>query len=113
MALERGKLSNVVVVSAGSTVGIITVASSKKVYVKSIIAHALTGVSTATAQVYFVPNGGSADVTTKIFDVDLNPGETVLIEPSYPLVIDTTGDSIFVGAGTSTVNFLITGDKEL
>ena len=114
MALERGKLSNVVVVSAGSTVGIITVASSKKVYVKSIIAHASTGsTSTATAQVYFIPNAGSADVTTKIFDVDLNPGETVLIEPSYPLVIDTTGDSIFVGAGTSNVNFLITGDKEL
>jgi hypothetical protein len=60
----------------------------------------------------FCPNGGSADVTTKIFDVDVNPGETVLIEPSYPLVIDTTGDSIRVSAGTSTVNFLITGDKE-
>ena len=112
MALERGKLSNVVVVSAGSTVGIITVASSKKVYVKSIIAHAPTGVSTATAQVYFVPNGGSANDATRIFDVDVTPGETVLIEPSYPLVIDTTGDSIRVGAGVSTVNFLITGDKE-
>ena len=116
MALERGKLSNVVVVSAGSTVGIITVASSKKVYVKSIICHhghSQPGASTATAQVYFIPNGGSADNTTKIFDVDVNPGETVLIEPSYPLVIDTTGDQISVGAGTSTVNFLITGDKEV
>ena len=39
MALERGKLSNIVVVSAGSTAGIITVASSKKVYVKSISAY--------------------------------------------------------------------------
>ena len=113
MALERGKLSNVVVVSAGSTVGIITVASSKKVYVKSIIACNAGTAATSTAQVYFVPNAGSADATTKIFDVDVNPGETVLIEPSYPLVIDTTGDSIFVGAGTSNVNFLITGDKEL
>ena len=112
MALERGKLSNIVVVSAGSTVGIITVASSKKVYVKSIMAHASTA-TTATAQVYFVPNGGSVDSTTKIFDVDVSSGETVLIEPSYPLVIDTTGDSIQVGAGTSTVNFLITGDKEV
>jgi len=116
MALERGKLSNVVVVSAGSTVGIITVASSKKVYVKSLICHngySQPGASTATAQVYFIPNGGSADITTKIFDVDVNPGETVLIEPSYPLVIDTTGDQISVGAGTSDVNFLITGDKEV
>jgi hypothetical protein len=115
MALERGKLSNIVVVSAGSTVGIITVASSKKVYVKSIIAHASdpAGVASATAQVYFIPNGGSVGQNTRLFDVDITTGETVLIEPSYPLVLDTTGDSIHVGAGTSTVNFLITGDKEV
>lgn len=112
MALERGKLSNIVVVSAGSTVGIITVSASKKVYVKSIMAHASTATS-ATAQVYFIPNGGSVNANTRLFDVDINAGETVLIEPSYPLVIDTTGDSIQVGAGTSTVNFLITGDKEV
>ena len=111
MALERGKLTNIVQVAAASTVGIITVASSKKVYVKSIICHATTGLS-ATAQVYFVPNGGAVGTSTKLFDVDVNAGETVLIEPSYPLVIDTTGDSLRVGAGTSTINFLITGDKE-
>ena len=111
MALDRGKLSDVVVVSAASTVGIITVASSKKVYVKSILAHAGTATS-ATAQVYFIPNGGAVGATTKIFNVDVNAGETVLIEPSYPLVLDTTGDSIRVGAATTVVNFIITGDKE-
>lgn len=114
MALERGKLSNVVVVSTGTTVGIITVASSKKVYIKSIIAHApLSGISSGSAQVYFVPNGQSADNTTKIFDLDVTAGETVMIEPSYPLVIDTTGDSIRVGAANTTLNILITGDKEV
>ena len=119
MALERGKLSNVVRVSAGATVGIITCASSKKVYVKSIIVHASgTGINTATGQVYFVPNGDSAADTNKIFDVDILAGETVLIEPSYPLVLDTTGDALFVGTGNATglaathVNFIITGDKE-
>lgn len=112
MALNRGKLSNIVVVSAASTVGIITVSASKKVYIKSIMAHASTATS-ATAQVYFIPSGGSVNANTRLFDIDVNAGETVLIEPSYPLVIDTTGDSIFVGAGTSTVNFLITGDKEV
>ena len=111
MALERGKLSNVVQVAAGTTVGIITCASSKKVYIKSIMCHAGTAV-TSSAQVYFVPNGGSFSASNKIFDVDVSSGETVLIEPSYPLVIDTTGDSIRVGTGVSTVNFLITGDKE-
>lgn len=119
MALERGKLSNVVQVAAGTTVGIITCASSKKVYIKSIICHASgTGINTATAQVYFCPTGISSASTNKIFDVDVTAGETVLIEPSYPLVLDTTGDSLQVGTGNYTgiaathVNFIITGDKE-
>ena len=119
MALERGKLSNVVQVAAGTTVGIITCASSKKVYIKSIICHAAgTGIGTATAQVYFCPTGISSASTNKIFDVDVLAGETVLIEPSYPLVLDTTGDSLQVGTGNYTgiaathVNFIITGDKE-
>lgn len=119
MALERGKLSEVVRVGAASTVGIITVASSKKVYVKSIICHHPSGgsISTATGQVYFVPNGGSASNTNRIFDVDITSGETVLLEPSYPLVIDTTGDALFVGtgdagAGATHINVMITGDKE-
>ena len=119
MALERGKLSNVVQVAAGTTVGIITCASSKKVYIKSIICHAAgTGIGTATAQVYFCPTGISSASTNKIFDVDVLSGETVLIEPSYPLVLDTTGDSLQVGTGNvvgvaaTHVNFIITGDKE-
>ena len=120
MALERGKLSNVVQVAAGTTVGIITCASSKKVYIKSIICHQSggVGVATATAQVYFCPAGISSASTNKIFDVDVASGETVLIEPSYPLVLDTTGDSLqvgtgnFVGMAATHVNFIITGDKE-
>ena len=119
MALERGKLSDVVQVSAGTTQAMITVASSKKVYIKSILCHAAgTGINTATAQVYFVPNGSSATSTNKIFDVDVNSGETVMLEPSYPLVLDTTGDALhigtgnFVGVAATHVNFLITGDKE-
>ena len=119
MALERGKLSDVVQVSAGSTSSMIACASSKKVYIKSIICHASgTGVATATGQIYFVPNGSSAASTNKIFDVDVASGETVLLEPSYPLVLDTSGDALFVGTGNYTgmaathVNFIITGDKE-
>lgn len=111
MALERGKLTNVVQVAAGTTVGIITCAASKKVYIKSIICHQPTA-DPSSAQVYFISNGESMGPATKLFDVDVNAGETVLLEPSYPLVIDTTGDSIQVGAGASTMNFLLTGDKE-
>ena len=119
MALERGKLSNVVQVAAGTTVGMITCTSSKKVYVKSIIAYASgTGINTATGQVYFVPTGSSAASTNRIFDIDVASGQTVMIEPSYPLVLDTTGDALFVGTGNvvglaaTHVNFIITGDKE-
>lgn len=120
MALDRGKLTNVTQVAAGATVGILTVADSKKVYVKSIICHAAgTGIGTGTAQVYMVPNGGSFGITNKIFDVDVLSGESVMIEPSYPIVMDTTGDSLRVGTGNITgvaathINFLITGDKEV
>ena len=119
MALNRGKLSDVHQVGAGTSVGIVTVTSDKKIYVKSIICHAAgTGIGTATAQVYYCPSGITSGPTNKIFDVDINSGETVLLEPSYPLVLDTTGDSLQVGTGNVTglaathVNFIITGDKE-
>ena len=125
MALERGKLSNVQRVAAAATVGIITCASSKKVYIKSILCHYPGGgaISTAVAHVYVVPNGDAfsdADLGTsvnRVFDVDVNAGETVLLEPSYPIVLDTTGDAIFVGTGNvgtgaTYCNFMISGDKE-
>ena len=126
MALNRGKLSDVHMVSAGATVGIVTVESNKKIYVKSIICHASgTGVNTATAQVYFVPNGTNYTDTTngapnkQIFDIDIQAGETVLLEPSYPIVLESTGDQLVVGTGNISgvaathVNFMVTGDKEV
>ena len=117
MALERGKLTDVITLAIGQTVAGVTVASNKKVYIKSIMAHSpYVGLASGTAQVYMVPNsGGSAGIantTNQIFNVDVYAGETVLIEPSYPIVIDSTGDTVQVGTGLTTINFLITGDKE-
>ena len=117
MALERGKLSDVITLAIGQTVAGVTVASNKKVYVKSIMAHApYAGIASGTAQVYMVPNSGgsagTANTTYQIFNVDVYAGETVLIEPSYPIVIDSTGDTVQVGTGSTTINFLLTGDKE-
>ena len=122
MALERGKLTNVVAVSAGATVGIVAVASNKKVYIKSIVASCMgdfgdmAGIQTGKAHVYFVPNNsgsaGSPARSNQIFNLDLGVKETALLEPSYPLVLSATGDSIRVGAMHTTINFLITGDKE-
>ena len=112
MAFSNEKLSDIVVVSAASTTDIVTVADNKKVFIKSIIAHNTSGVTTATSQVYVVPNGGSVAESTRLFDVTVEPSETVLIEPSFPIVLDATGDKISVGAGATTINTLVTGDKE-
>ena len=118
MALERGSLSNVVNCSVGQTQAAVTCASNKKVYVKSIICHAPlpAGISSSTAHIYFVPNNGgsagSATTMNQIFNGIVYAQETVMFEPAYPLVLTATGDSIQVGAGSSDVNFLITGDKE-
>ena len=77
-----------------------------------------TGVGTATGQVYFTQAGVTTGVTTKIFDVDILSGETILLEPSYPIVLGENGDTLAVGTGNVTglaathVNFMITGDKE-
>ena len=111
MALERGKLTNVIAVAAGNTTDIITVSSNKKVYVKSIAAFDVTGAG-STAHVYVVPNGGSVGDATKLYNITLSANETVLIEPSYPIVLDTTGDKISVGSLGANINFFITGDKE-
>lgn len=126
MALDGGKLSNIVRVTAGSTVAIATCSSSKKVYIKSIIAHASgAGISTCVAHVYVVPNGEAVGDYTdggfdhQIFNVDVRAGETILLEPSYPIVLDTTGDKLFVGTGpfaglaATHCNFLISGDQEV
>ena len=117
MALDRGKLTDVITLAIGQTVAGVTVASNKKVYVKSIMAHApYSGIASGTAQVYMVPNSGgsagAASTSNQIFNVDVYAGETILIEPSYPIVIDSTGDTVQVGSGSTTINFLLTGDKE-
>ncbi len=117
MALDRGKLTDVITLGLGNTVAAVTVASNKKVYVKSIMAHApYAGIASGTADVYMVPNSGgsagTASTSNRIFKVDVFANETVLIEPSYPIVIESTGDTIQVGTGLTTINFLLTGDKE-
>ena len=89
MALERGKLSNVVQVAAGTTTGIATCASSKKVYIKSIICHASgTGINTATGQVYLTPNGVTTGPTTERFLMWIfNQEKRFVLEPAYPIVL--------------------------
>jgi len=129
MALRRGNLGFPVTVSAGSTVGIVTVTSNLKVYVKSIAIHnANVGTAntdlTQTVQVHVVPNsGGSAGTASagnRIFRGALEPDDTFLFEPNYPITLESTGDSIRVfnegtyngGVADNDVVVLVIGDKE-
>jgi len=117
MALSRGRLSNITTVAAGATSAAITVASNKKVYVKSILIHdgsATDGAGVAcTAHVYVVPNGVAIGDSTRMFNLTLTAKETVLIEPSYPIVLEDTGDTLQIGAAGGTINVLVNGDKEI
>ena len=47
-------------------------------------------------QVYYYPRHYGSGPTNKIFDVDI-AGEAVLLEPAYPIVLETTGDQLVVG----------------
>ena len=118
MALERGNLSDVVVCGSGSTQAAVTCASNKKVYVKSIIAYAPepVGIASCLAHIYYVPNNGgsvgTASSINRIASLVVYAEETVLFEPSYPLVLTATNDTIQVGAALTSCNFLASGDKE-
>ena len=105
MAFTNEKLSNVVQVTSGNTSTLATVSSSKKVYIRSIMAYDVNG-SAATAYIYVVPNGSSAGTANKIFNIDLNTQETALIEPIYPIVLDTTGDTLVVGASGGSLRIV-------
>ena len=117
MALTRGRLSNVTAIAGAANANVVTVANNKKVYVKSIAIHdgsATAGAGVAcTAHVYIVPNGGAVGDATRMFNLSLTAKETVLIEPSYPIVLEDTGDTLQVGAAGGTINVLVNGDKEV
>ena len=81
MALSQGTLGFPTVVSNNSTSTIYTVASSKKVYIRSIVIHNANygsgndGLS-QTVQIHMVANGGSVSAATRIARVTLVPDDT-------------------------------------
>ena len=61
-----------------------------------------------------VPNGGAVGDATRVYNISMTARETVLIEPSYPIVLEDTGDTLQVGvAAGGTINVLVNGDKEV
>ena len=67
-----------------------------------------------------VPNGSSASAANRIFRGALEPDDTFLFEPNYPITLSTTGDNISVfnegsaygGTATNSITVLVLGDKE-
>ena len=77
-----------------------------------MIVHNVSTSTTCRSQVYYVPNGGSVADTTRLFNVSVDPLETVYIEPNYPITLTTTGDKVSVDPLMAAINVFMTGDKE-
>ena len=120
MAVVYPKLCNPIKVAYGSTVGVITCVDDKKIYIDGVYAHAGYGASTS-AQIYFVPNGGDDDAEEyRIIDESIaNRGNYRFDVYASPLVLQNSGDALFVGTGNfestgagATCTFIISGYRE-
>ena len=118
--LIHPKMGNPVKVAYGSTVGIVTCTVDKRIYIDGVYVHAGYGASTS-AQLYFVPNGGTTDSPDyRIVDESIaDRGSYTFQVYASPLVLENTGDALFVGTGDfestgagATCTFMISGYRE-
>ena len=118
--LIHPKMGNPVKVAYGSTVGIVTCTGDKRIYIDGVYVHAGYGASTS-AQLYFVPNGGTTDTPDyRIVDESIaDRGSYTFQVYASPLVLENTGDALFVGTGDfestgagATCTFMISGYRE-
>ena len=118
--LIHPKMGNPVKVAYGSTVGIVTCTGDKRIYIDGVYVHAGYGASTS-AQLYFVPNGGTTDSPDyRIVDESIaDRGSYTFQVYASPLVLENTGDALFVGTGDfestgagGTCPFIISGYRE-
>ncbi len=118
--LIHPKMGNPVKVAYGSTVGIVTCTGDKRIYIDGVYVHAGYGASTS-AQLYFVPDGGTTDSPDyRIVDESIaDRGSYTFQVYASPLVLENTGDALFVGTGDfestgagATCTFMISGYRE-
>ena len=119
MALARGNLGNVTVVSAGTSTAVYTVGSAKTAYVKAVLLHNLSQDNSQNVRIHVVPNSGgsagSATSTTQVARVGVGTDDTFFFEPAYPIVLRNNGDTLQIqneGSTTDSINVLVTGDLE-
>lgn len=129
MALQRLAIDEVTAVQPGATTVIISVSNSQTTFIRTLILHA-SALDTpspdapAFVQVHVVPsNGGSvatASSDTRIARINIAANDTFFVEPEYPIILDTNGDSIQItnegtsygGANAYAINVLAMGDRE-
>ena len=118
--LIHPKMGNPVKVAYGSTVGIVTCTGDKRIYIDGVYVHAGYGASTS-AQLYFVPNGGTTDSPDyRIVDESIaDRGSYTFQVYASPLVLENSGDALFVGTGDfestgagATCTFMLSGYRE-
>ena len=120
MALNRGNLGNVTVVSANQTTAVLTVGSAQTAYVKGILLHNLSNADVQNTRIYVVPNSGgsagSATTQNQVARIGLGTADTFFFEPAYPITLTANGDTIQVqneASVNASINVLVLGDKEV
>ena len=68
--------------------------------------HNTSGVTTAQSAIHYVANGESVGAGTSLFNLTVEPNETVFVEPTYPIVLTTTGDGMSVTSTDATTKSL-------
>jgi len=116
MALQRTNLGYPAYLGTYPAAAVYTNAANTSAYVKGIFLHNTT-TNNASVSVYIVPNGGSASLSNRLYQVSLQSQETLLLPfgvDQYPFSLITPGDSIQANASlTSTVVSFVVGDKNI
>ena len=120
MPLSQAGLGTVTWVSVGTSEACYTVGSAKTAYIRSVLLHSFNDTDTQDATVHIVPNtggsyvAGTATSLTQFAKIGIGTDDTYFLELAYPLTLSSNGDSLVVdNKGTSGVNVIVLGDREL
>lgn len=110
--LQRTKLTNLIQVS-GSLSSIYTNPISTKTHVRGFLTHN-TNTSSEAVYIHWVPASQTASSANRLFNFDLIPNETLILEIPYGIVMTDISESIQAKSTTSNVvNISVFGDKDI
>ena len=118
MALAKLGLGYPVSIGTASTVSVYTVTSSQPAYVRSIIVHNTSQLSTVVFKLHVVENNsGSVGVASSgnvISQISIVAADAYFLEFMYPIILPNNNDTIQVynSSQTDDINVFILGDTE-